>query len=121
MRSSLRKQLSILVQKRLHIERRGGKRIVPVRRTLCLMWSPDRVEPTTAIVQNLSHSGIAVQSEDTYATGTLLRLLLVNDAHTFSLAVEMSVVRCVRIGNHNLIAGPFARALLHQELVPFIL
>ncbi len=121
MKTSLRKQLSLLVQKRLFVERRSGKRIMPVRRTLCLLQSADRPEPTTAIVQNLSHMGIAVQSEDNYAPGTQLRLLLVNDAHTFSLAAELSVVRSVRIGNLYLIAGPFARPLSHQELVPFIL
>jgi hypothetical protein len=121
MRSSLRKQLSILVQRRLNVERRGGKRIAPIRRTLCMIQTPARIEPITALVQNLSRTGIAVQSEENYAPGTHLRLLLVNDAHTFSLAVEIDVSRSVRVSSHFLIAGPFVRPLLHEEVVPFIL
>lgn len=120
MRSTLRKQLSVLVQRRLQIERRRVKRIVPVRRTLCLIGSCGSDAKTTAIVHNLSSTGIAMQDDSHYAPGTILHLLLVNDAHTFSLAVEMNVVRSIPKGDHYLIAGPFTRHLLHEEVVPFI-
>lgn len=121
MRSTLRKQLSVLVQRRLHIERRRCKRIVPVRRTVCIVRPTDSADRTTAIVQNLSHTGLALQSTCNYAEGSLLQLLLVNDAHTFSLAVDMNVLRSSRVGDLYLIAGPFTRPLLHEETVPFML
>jgi hypothetical protein len=120
MKASLRKQLSFLVQRRINAERRRNKRVVPVRRTLCLLRCSAPDEQTTAIVQNFSRSGIAVQAEQNYEPGTLLHILLVNDAHTFSLAVDMNVVRSSRVGDQYLIAGPFARPLLHEEMVPFI-
>jgi hypothetical protein len=77
-------------------------------------------ETTTAIVQNLSRTGVAVQTDHNYEPGTVLHILLVNDAHTYSLAVDMNVVRSSRVGDQYLIAGPFARPLLHEEVVPFI-
>src|SRR5262245_18622952 len=103
MRSSLRKQLSLLVQRRINAERRRSKRIVPIRRTLCLLRSCAIDEWTTAIVQNLSCTGVAVQAEHTYEPGTLLHILLVNDAHTYSLALDMNVVRSTRMGDLYLI------------------
>ncbi len=54
--------------------------------------------------------------------GTLIRLLMVNAAHTFALNVELRVVRCQRIINGEFfIGGQFTRDVCHQELVPFIL
>jgi hypothetical protein len=103
------------------MERRSGKRIVPVRRTLCLIRSAAHEEWKTGLVQNLARNGIAVQSGTNYSPGTLLHLLIVNEAHTFSLAVDMNVVRCIRVSDQHLIAGPFTRPLLHEEVVPFII
>ena len=121
MKPSLRNKLSVLIQRRLQIERRGSKRLVPVHRTLCLIPSCGESERTTAVVDNLSQNGVAVLAEREYATGTVLPLLLVNALHTFSLTVEMKVVRSSRVGHDRyLIAGPFARPLLHEEVVPFI-
>lgn len=120
MKSSLRKHLSIFVQKRLSIERRGSKRIAPVHRTMCLIPSTGD-KRTTALVQNISCSGVAVQMEKPYAPGALLRILLVNEAHTFSLNVDLNVVRSIRMGEQYLVAGTFTRPLSHEEVVPFIL
>ena len=68
MRSSLRKHLSIFVQRRLLIERRGSKRIAPTHRTLCLVPSTGD-ERKTAMVHNISSTGVAVQMERAYAPG----------------------------------------------------
>lgn len=119
MRTSLRKHLSSLMQRRLMIERRSSRRIVPVHRTLCLIPSIGE-ERTTALVHNISNTGVAVQTDQAYAAGTHLRILLVNEAHTFSLNVEMNVVRSLRMGDHHVVAGAFARPLSHDEVVPFI-
>lgn len=119
MRSSLRKHLSIFVQRRLMNERRGSKRVVPIHRTLCLIPSSGQ-ERTTTLVHNISRTGVAMQTDLAHAPGTLLRVLLVNEAHTFSLTMEVNVVRSVRIGDHYLTAGNFVRPLLHEEVVPFI-
>lgn len=119
MRMSLRKHLSSLVQRRRLIERRGSKRIVPVHRTLCLIPSTGE-ERTTALVHNISNMGVAVQSDQAYAPGTHLRILLVNEAHTFSLNVELTIVRSFRMGDCHVVAGTFARPLSHEEVVPFI-
>lgn len=119
MRTSLRKHLSIFVQRRLMNERRGSKRIVPVHRTLCQIPSSGELR-TTTLVHNISRTGVAMQTEHVYAPGTLLRVLLVNEAHTFSLTAEVNVVRSVRMGDHYLTAGSFVRPLLHDEVVPFI-
>ena len=119
MRATLRKHLSSLMQRRLLIERRGSKRIVPVHRTLCLIPSTGD-ERTMAVVHNISNTGVAVQSDHAYTPGTHLRILLVNEAHTFSLNVELSVVRSLRMGDYHLVAGTFAQPLSHEEVVPFI-
>jgi hypothetical protein len=122
MSSTLRNKLSALVQRRLHAERRGSKRISPVQRTLCLISASGEKESMTGLVDNLSIQGIALLAERPSPPGTILHLRLVNAAHTFSLEVEMKVVRASRMGHdHYLIAGPFTRTLLHEEVVPFIL
>jgi hypothetical protein len=122
MKSALRNKLSVFVQRRLQVERRGGKRVVPAHRTLCLLQAPGESEPTTATVHNLSYKGVAVLAEHEYPTGAVLRVLLVNDSHTFSVTMDMKVTRSFRNGGtHYLIAGPFTRPLQHDEIVPFIL
>lgn len=119
MHSFLRKHLSIFVQRRLMIERRNCKRIVPVHRTLCMMPSSGEERATTT-VHNISRTGVSVQSDQAYAPGTLLPVLLVNEAHTFSLAVDVNVIRSTRTGERYTIAGSFIRPLSHEEVVPFI-
>ncbi len=119
MRSSLRKHLSLFVQRRLLIERRGSRRIAPAHRTLCLVPSTGG-EKKTATVHNISNTGVAVQMDQAYAPGTHLRVLLINEAHTFSLNAELDVIRSIRMGDHYVIAGHFRRPLSHEEVVPFI-
>jgi hypothetical protein len=122
MKSSLRSKLSGLVQRRRKVERRSGKRIAPTQRTLALLRWDENGETTTAFVHNLSLKGLAVHAERDYPLGTMLRVILVNAAHTFSVAVDLKVVRAIRDGgNGYLIAGPFSRTLSHEEVVPFIL
>ncbi len=122
MSSLLRSKLSILAQRRLQVERRGGKRVVPVHRTLCLLQEPGSPERTTAIVQNLSLRGVGVMVEREYAPDTVLHALLVNAAHTFSASVDLKVVRCSRGPNNQFfLAGPFDRPLTHAEVIPFII
>lgn len=122
MMPSLRNKLSVLVQRRRQIERRGSKRLVPIHRALCTILPCDESEGTTAVVDNLSHKGIAVLAERDYDVGTLLPVLLANASHTFSLAVEIKVARVLRMGyNQYLVAGPFSRPLSHEEVVPFLL
>jgi hypothetical protein len=121
MKTTLRKQLSALVQRRLMIERRGSKRVVPVHRTICLIQSSSEDERRTASVHNISYTGIVVHGERAYEPGTLLRILLINEAHTFSLALELNVTRSLHAGDRYLIAGTFAQRLSHAEVAPFIL
>lgn len=121
MKATLRKQLSALTQRRLFIERRGNKRVMPVHRTLCQIQSSSEDEGSTALVHNISCMGVAVHGERAYAPGTMLRVLLVNEAHTFSLSVDLNVNRSMHTGDRYLIAGTFARPLSHGEVTPFIL
>jgi hypothetical protein len=121
MKASLRSKLSALVQRRLHVERRSEKRVEPMQRTLCLIQTPGENVQTTAIVQNLSPKGIGVHVDREYAVGTILHVILVNASHTFSVALDLKIVRSFRAGPQKyFIAGPFTRALRHEELVPFI-
>lgn len=119
---SLRSKLSALVQRRLQIERRGGKRVVPAQRTLCLLSKPGASEQTGSVVQNLSMKGVGLQTERSYELGEVLHALLVNAAHTFSVSVELRVARCFHVMDQRyFVAGPFTRPLTHDEIVPFIL
>jgi hypothetical protein len=122
MKPSLCNKLSVFIRRRRQIERRGSKRLAPVYRALCLIQPAGESERMTGVVNNLSQQGVAVLAECAYAPGTVLPDLLVNASHTFSLAVEMKVVRSSRVGHDQfLIAEPFARSLLHEEVVPFVL
>jgi hypothetical protein len=117
--SSVCNYLLSIFQRRRQMERRGSKRIAPVHRTLCLIHFPG-AEQTTALVQNISCQGLALQADQGYSPGALLHLLLINEAHTASLNVDLHVVRSLRIGNRYMVAGSFVRPLLHEEVVPFI-
>lgn len=121
MKSALRKQLSVIVQRRLLSERRSNKRAVPAHRTFCLIQPSGDDERRTAMVHNISRTGVAIHVERAYSPGTLLRVLLVNEAHTFSLNMDLKVSRLIAAGERYLIAGHFARPLLHTEIAPFIL
>lgn len=119
---SLRGKLSALVQRRLQIERRGGKRVAPAQRTVCLLSKSGESGQTASVVQNLSNKGVGLQTERGYQLGEVLHALLVNAAHTFSVSVEVRVARCFQVGDKRyFVGGPFTRSLTHDEIVPFIL
>lgn len=119
---SLRSKLSALVQRRLQIERRGGKRVAPAQRTLCLLSKPGESEQSGSVVQNLSIKGAGLQTERRYEPGEVLHALLVNSAHTFSVSVELRIARCFHVTDKRyFVAGPFTRPLSHDEIVPFML
>lgn len=120
MNSTLRNKLSVLVQKRRQIERRGSKRIAPVQRTICLISAAGE-EVVTGVVENISNQGVAMLTGRPYPLGSLLHLRLVNAAHMFSVEVQLKVVRSSRCGmDQYVIAGYLTRPLLHEEVVPFI-
>ena len=121
MSSFLRSKLSVFARRRLQADRRGGKRLAPNHRTICRLQTPGEDAHTTAVVQNLSLRGVGMRVDREYTPGTLLHVLLVNDSHTFSVALELSVARCFRVANDQFyLAGPFGRPLTHEEVVPFI-
>jgi hypothetical protein len=118
----LRKKLSVFVQRRLQVERRSQKRVVPVHRTLCLLKASGDDQPTTTVVQNLSLKGLGVLVDREHSPGTVLNALLVNAPHTFAVKRELKVVRCFRVnGQQFFLAGPFEKLLTHEEMVPFII
>jgi hypothetical protein len=103
------------------VERRGGKRVVPARHTLGVIRQRGENRTRTASVQELSLKGIALLTDHEYPAGTVLPLLLINAAHTFSVEAELRVIRSFRVSAQQFfVAGSFGRALLHDELVPFI-
>lgn len=118
----MRSQLSVFMQRRLQIERRAFKRVTPVHHTLCLLQAPDEKDWAIAVIQNLSLKGAGVLVEREYAPGTVLRALLVNATHTFSVALELKVARCFRdCGKKYIVAGPFTTPLSHDEIVPLVI
>lgn len=122
MTSALRNKLSVLVQRRSRLERRLSKRVVPIHRPLCQVCPTSQEESADGVVQDLSLKGVALLVEREFPLGTVLHVQLVNVSHTFSLALEMKVVRCSRnAANQFLVAGPFDRPLAHEEMVPFLL
>jgi len=118
----IRNKISVFVQRRLQVERRSQKRIVPVQRTLCLLQVPGEQEQSTTVVQNLSRKGIGVLVDREHPPGTILTALLVNASHTFAVKRKLKVVRCFRVnGEQFFLAGPFESLLDHEEMVPFII
>jgi hypothetical protein len=121
MGSHILKKLSSLVQRRKQVERRCVKRLVPNRRTLCQFQAPGDALAITGSVQDLSLKGAGIVAPRLYPPGTPLRLLLVNGTHTFSLEVDLTVLRSSRAANGQFfLAGTFGRELRHEEVVPFV-
>ncbi len=113
-------KITALAQRRLKVERREVKRLSPSKRTVCLIRNGDATPPTLA-VQNLSVKGAGLLADREYPAGTLLPILLVNGSNTCAVALELNVVRSFRIaGGHWVVAGPFARPLSCEELIPFM-
>ncbi len=112
-------KLTALVGLRSRSERRIAKRLFPGAMTPCEIQRGDGARQS-AWLHNLSLSGAGLLVDEEYLPGTLVRLLVVNAAHTFALTVELRVVRCQRIVNGDyFIGGPFTRPVTHEELVPF--
>jgi hypothetical protein len=115
-------KLTALVSRRSRNERRITKRLIPGALTPCEVQIAGEDTRHAAWLHNLSVKGAGLLVEHEYPPGTLVRLLVINAAHTFALAVEMRVARCQRIINGDyFIGGQFTREVAHQELVPFIL
>jgi hypothetical protein len=115
-------KLSALVGHRSRSERRATKRLFPGAMTPCEVQRVDDATRQTAWLHNLSPLGAGILVDHEYPPGTLVRLLVVNAAHTFALAVELRVVRCQRIVNGDyFIGGKFTRDVAHADLVPFML
>ncbi len=118
----LLQKLSALVGRRNRSERRITKRLFPGAMTPCEIQKVGQEGRQSAWLHNLSCQGAGLLVDNEFAPGTLIRLLMVNAAHTFALNVELRVVRCQRIINGEFfIGGQFTRDVCHQELVPFIL
>ena len=118
----IRNKISVFVQRRLQVERRSQKRIVPVQRTLCLLQVPGEQEQSTTVVQNLSRKGIGVLVDREHLPGTVLTALLVNASHTFAVKRKLKVVRCFRmVSGDYFVGGRFRTALSPDELLPFML
>jgi hypothetical protein len=121
MKSSLLHKLSSLVQRPRKVERRIGSRITPNSNTLALLRTGESQETTTGYVVDLSAQDAAFLAERDYPPGTILKVLLINSLHTFSLAVDVKVARSTRgSGRMYLIAGPFSQPLQHEQIVPLI-
>jgi hypothetical protein len=115
-------KLSNLVSKRNRTERRAFRRLTPGHLTPCQIRGNEDFEPKSAWVHNLSLLGAGVLTDHEYSSGSKVKLLLVNGAHTFALSVEMNVVRCFRVVNGDyFVGGQFTRQLNHEELMPFMI
>jgi hypothetical protein len=114
-------RIATLVRRRAKNNRRQVKRLTPSRPTVCLVHCDDRAEPAEATIQNLSHKGAGLLADRELASGSVVKLLLVNAGHTFALAVDLKVIRSFRTGDGRyFVGGPFTRALRHDELAPFM-
>jgi hypothetical protein len=114
-------KLTALVGRRHRAERRVAKRLFPGAMTPCEVQRADEDTRHSAWLHNLSCKGAGLLVADEYLPGTLVRVLVVNAAHTFALSVHLRVVRCQRIINGEyFIGGEFTREVPHEELVPFI-
>ena len=114
-------KLTALVGRRNRAERRVAKRLFPGAMTPCEVQRSGENTRQSAWLHNLSCKGAGLLVADEDLPGTVVRVLVVNAAHTFALAVELRVVRCQRVINGEyFIGGEFTREVAHEELVPFI-
>ena len=121
MLSPILEKLTALVGRRSRSERRINKRLFPGAMTPCEVQRVGDEAREAAWLHNLSVQGAGLLVDHEYAPGTMVRLLVINAAHTFALAVEMRIAWCHRIINGDyFIGGQFTREVTHQELVPFM-
>jgi hypothetical protein len=122
MDSPILARIASLVHRRAKKERREVKRHAPGQPTLCLVHNPGEAEPTPACIQNLSIKGVGILADRPYAEGTVLHVLLINASHTYAVATDLRVVRCLRlVGGQHLVGGPFLLPLDYEEFVPLMI
>jgi hypothetical protein len=120
--SPFRTKLPMLVQRRLQVERRSGKRLVPGQKTLCVLQLPGEEARIVGAVQNLSVRGVGILVDRPVPLGTQPHALLINASHTFAVAVDLKIVRLFRVtGGQYFLGAPFYRELSHEEFVPFVM
>jgi hypothetical protein len=107
---------------RARADRRGARRQMPSQLTPCRITLPDDSCPVGGWLHNLSVKGAGLLLEKPCDAGTAVSILIVNAAHTYSLALEMRVVRCYRVssGDH-FVGGQFDRQLTFDQIVPFFM
>jgi hypothetical protein len=122
MDSPILARIASLVQRRAKKERREVRRHAPGQPALCLVHNHGEAEPTPACVQNLSIKGTGILADRPYAVGTVLHVLLINASHTYAVATNLRVVRCLRlVSGQYLVGGPFTQALAYEEFVPLMI
>jgi hypothetical protein len=122
MQPTIRSKLAALAPKRPRLERRAARRLTLASLTPCLLRATADEPPREAWLHNLSVRGVGMLSDREYATGTSAVVLLVNSAHTFSLSLDLEVVRCFKVVSGDFfLGGKFARDLTYEELAPFLL
>ena len=115
-------KIAAFMHKRPRVERRGAKRESPCALTPCQIRRVGDSTPSAAWIHNLSRTGVSFICDLECQPGTLLQIVIINAAHTFSLAGEIKVVRCSRfISGKYLLGGEFTNELQHDQMVPFIL
>jgi hypothetical protein len=82
---------------------------------------PEEEAPLLGFLQNLSVGGIGFRVGQAFLSGTRLSLLLINAAHTYSLAVEVEVIRCSASGVWGFyVGGRFCQPIQHEDLIPLL-
>lgn len=103
------------------VERRARKRVVPAQITPCQLTTSDGAPVDNALIQDLSANGAGIISEQGFAAGTIVDLLLVNANHTFAVSVEYEVLHCQQSPSGTFfLGGRFCRPLDHEQIVPLL-
>jgi hypothetical protein len=118
------RKISGLVRKRPAVERRLAKRLTPSALTPCLIRPASPAvgrEPEPAWIHNLSKTGVGIITPVAVLPGTMIRILMFNAAHMYTVSGEVKVVRCMRVvSGHFLLGGEFTDPLQHDAIVPFM-
>jgi hypothetical protein len=115
-------RIAALMTNRPRVERRGAKRETPGALTPCQIRRVGDSTSSAAWIQDLSKTGVGFLCSLECQPGTMLQIVIINAAHTFSLSGEIRVVRCSRaIHGKFILGGEFTNELQHDQMVPFIL
>ncbi len=106
--------------KRKQAERRASVRFAPAQEIICYCDLGQGY--VRAHVCDISTSGACVLVKQRIEPGAVVPVELVNSAHTFLCARQMTIVRVFQ-GNVGdaVLAGEFDQRLNYDELLPFIL